>query len=50
MLGTSCIFEVAVELMLATFCNFFLCFYTIFVVVLNICFPCLSFFTHTSTQ
>ena len=24
MLGTSCIFEVAVELMLATFCNFFM--------------------------
>ena len=24
--------------------------YTIFIVVLNICFPCLSFFTHTSTQ
>ena len=28
----------------------FLWFYTIFIVVLNICFPCLSFFTHTSTQ
>ena len=26
MLGTSCIFEVAVELMLATFCNFFYAF------------------------
>ena len=25
-------------------------FYTIFIVVLNICFQCLSFFTHTSTQ
>ena len=49
MLGTSCIFVVAVELTLATFCNFFMV-YTIFVVVLNICFPCLSFFRHTSTQ
>ena len=28
----------------------FSCFYTIFLVVLNICFPCLSFFTHASTQ
>ena len=28
----------------------FLCFYNIVVVVLNLCFPCLSFFTHTSTQ
>ena len=26
------------------------CFCTIFLVVLNICFPCLSFFTHASTQ
>ena len=49
MLGTSCIFVVAVELTLATFCNFFMVLHH-FIVVLNICFPCLSFFTHTSTQ
>ena len=49
MLCTSCIFVVAVELTLATFCNSCMLLRFFFVVV-TICFPCLSFFTHTRTQ